>query len=194
MIPPTRLVIITLGTQAALAGLAALGFWAFDVPIAWGRPRDVPIGFVVAIVLAGMNLWLLRYAPAHPIVSSIRTTYAELLAPLFAPLGPRAAVLVGLSAGLGEELLFRGLLQPLAGLPLASLTFGLAHVAGRGMAAFGVWATLMGALLGGLTLATGGLIAAIIAHGVYDALALTYIRRTAPGAMEAPRAVEDVTT
>lgn len=194
MIPPTRLLTITLSTQAALAGLAALGLWVFDVPIVWGRPLDVPIGLAASIALAATNLWLLRSAPANRMVSSIRTTYAELLAPLFAPLGPRAAVVVGLSAGLGEELLFRGLLQPLIGLPLASLTFGLAHVAGRGMAAFGVWATLMGALLGGLALVTGGLIAPIIAHGVYDALALTYIRKTAPGAMEAPGAAEDVTT
>ncbi len=178
MISAGRLVPVTIGMQAALAGIAALGIWAFDVPVAWGRPVDVPIGLAAALAIGGLNLWLLRHAPANWLVSSVRTIYGRLLAPLFAPLGPRAAVLVGLSAGVGEELFFRGLLQPLLGLALASVIFGLAHVAGRDMAGFGIWAMLMGAALGGLAIATGGLLAPIIAHGVYDALALTYIRRT----------------
>lgn len=186
MIPPGRLVLVTIGMQAALAGTAALGIWAFDVPVAWGRPVDIAIGLAAALALGILNLWMLRYAPANWLVSSVRTIYGRLLAPLFAPLGPRAAVLVGLSAGVGEELFFRGLLQPLIGLALASLVFGLAHVAGRDMAGFGVWATLMGAALGGLAVVTGGLLAPIIAHGVYDALALTYIRRTTPVADGVP--------
>jgi membrane protease YdiL (CAAX protease family) len=33
--------------------------------------------------------------------------------------------------------------------------------------------------MGGLAIATGGLIAPIVAHGVYDMLALAYIRRGA---------------
>jgi membrane protease YdiL (CAAX protease family) len=32
-------------------------------------------------------------------------------------------------------------------------------------------------VMGGLAIATGGLIAPIVAHGVYDMLALEYIRR-----------------
>jgi membrane protease YdiL (CAAX protease family) len=192
MIPPKRLVAITLGTQAALTGAAALGMWAFDVPPAWGRPADVPIGLGAALALAGLNLWMLRHAPTNWVVSSVRRIYGDVLVPLFAPLGPRVAVFVGLSAGVGEELFFRGLLQPLVGVTLASLLFGLAHVAGRGMVGFGIWATLMGAALGGLAVATGGLIAPMIAHGAYDALALTYIRRTAPDTADAVEG--DVTT
>jgi hypothetical protein len=37
----------------------------------------------------------------------------------------------------------------------------------------------MGLVMGALTIATGGLTAAIVAHGVYDMLALEYIRRGA---------------
>jgi uncharacterized protein len=194
MISPIRLAALTIGTQAALAALAAIGLWAFEVPVAWGRPADVPLGIAAALALAGLNLWLLRHAPTNWLVSGVRKTYRDLLAPLFAPLGPRAAVLVGLSAGIGEELFFRGLLQPLTGLVFASVLFGLAHVAGREMAGFGVWATLMGLILGGLAAGTGGLAAPMIAHGVYDALALTYIRQTAPASGGTAGAGGDVTT
>jgi membrane protease YdiL (CAAX protease family) len=47
------------------------------------------------------------------------------------------------------------------------------------MVPFGVWASAMGLALGGLAHVTGGLTAPIVAHGVYDILALAYIRRGA---------------
>ena len=61
-----------------------------------------------------------------------------------------------MAAGLGEEWLFRGVLQPLVGLVAASVLFGLAHVGGRTMLPFGVWASVMGLVLGGLAIVTGG--------------------------------------
>ena len=45
------------------------------------------------------------------------------------------------------------------------------------MLPFGVWAIGMGVVMGGLALVTGGLTAPMVAHGVYDMLALDYIRR-----------------
>jgi membrane protease YdiL (CAAX protease family) len=47
------------------------------------------------------------------------------------------------------------------------------------MVPFGVWASAMGLLLGGLAQATGGLTAPMVAHGVYDMLALAFLRRGA---------------
>jgi membrane protease YdiL (CAAX protease family) len=179
MIDPGRLVVLVLALQAALAGLTVLGMWAFGLPFVFGGAADAVIGLVAAGGLAGANWWLLFRAPAIQGVLAVRRMYDETLVPLFAPLGPGAATVVGLSAGVGEELFFRGLLQPLVGLPAASVLFGAAHVAGRGMWGFGVWAALMGAALGTLAAATGGLLAPIVAHGAYDVLALTYIRRTA---------------
>ncbi len=40
----------------------------------------------------------------------------------------------------------------------------------------GIWAACTGALLGWLAIATGGLLAPIVAHIAYDALALSYLR------------------
>jgi membrane protease YdiL (CAAX protease family) len=96
---------------------------------------------------------------------------------LFARFSPAGVVLLGAAAGLGEEWLFRGIVQPLVGLGWATLAFGAAHIGGARMLPFGVWASVMGLVMGGLADATGGLTAPIVAHGVYDMLALEYIRR-----------------
>lgn len=183
MIEPRGLVGLALGVQAGLAVLALGAARVLDLALPVGRPGDVLAGLAAAAALALANWWVIRHAPAVWPVTSVRHVYRVLIVPLFARIGARAAVIVGLAAGVGEELLFRGVLQPLVGLPLASLLFGAAHVAGREMVGFGVWAACMGAVLGALMAGTGGLLAPVVAHGVYDALALTYIRRA-----EAPRA------
>ena len=70
---------------------------------------------------------------------------------------------------------FAGCCSRWSGSPAASLAFGLAHVAGARMLAFGVWAAGMGVVLGGLALATGGLLASMTAHACYDVLAFNYL-------------------
>jgi membrane protease YdiL (CAAX protease family) len=87
-------------------------------------------------------------------------------------------------AGIGEEALFRGWLQPALadatspalGLVLASLLFGLAHAL---TALYAVLATLIGLYLGLLDLATGNLLVPILVHSVYDFIALTQWRQAA---------------
>ena len=107
----------------------------------------------------------------------------ELLVPLFAQCSPTQLALVSAFAGIGEELFFRGLLQPLligwlgviAGLCLASLIFGLLHAV---TPAYAIVATLVGAYLGWIALATGNLLGPMIAHSLYDFVALVYLIRT----------------
>ena len=84
--------------------------------------------------------------------------------------------MISVLAGVGEEVLFRGAMQPEWGLIATSLIFGLFHIGGRLTMALGIWAACTGALLGWLTIATGGLLAPIVAHITYDALALSYLR------------------
>ncbi len=86
---------------------------------------------------------------------------------------------MGALAGIGEEWLFRGVIQPLAGLIVASLLFGLAHVGARSMVPFGVWAAAWGSAGRHSRILTDGLTAPMVAHGVYDMLALAYLRRGA---------------
>lgn len=86
------------------------------------------------------------------------------------------------AAGIGEELFFRGWLQPFlgeflgttGGLIGASLAFGLAHPHSRTYFAL---AGVLGILFGWLWLATGSLVGPIVAHALYDLAAIWWLRR-----------------
>ena len=92
--------------------------------------------------------------------------------------------MVAALAGVGEELLFRGVIQtklagwttPLAGLLLASVLFGLAHALSKPYFAFAI---VVGIFLGWLALQYNDLVAPMVAHALYDFLALVYISRSA---------------
>jgi membrane protease YdiL (CAAX protease family) len=175
-----RIMFLALLTQG---GLITLSWWsarALNLFPQWGAPlRDGMIGLVVAVALAGTNYLLLTRAPANWIVTGVRTTYRETIVPLFGELPTFGVFVIGAAAGFGEEWLFRGILLPLTGLAVSSVLFGVAHVGGFRMLPFGVWATGMGVVMGTLAIVTGGLIAPMVAHAVYDMLALEYIRRGA---------------
>ncbi|MGY6588269.1 MAG: CPBP family intramembrane glutamic endopeptidase [Wenzhouxiangella sp.] len=105
------------------------------------------------------------------------------LIPALAAMPAGALFLIALSAGVFEELLFRGVIQaglsgPLGEWPallLASLFFGLAHAMSR---AYFLVATLMGVYLGWLFMITGNLLIPIIIHFLYDwAVLHYYVRR-----------------
>jgi len=175
-----RVFALALFTQSLLIVTAWAMARVLQLPPQWGElPRDIAIGVGGAAALALTNYLLLVHAPANWLVRGVRAVYHEVLVPLFARFTALSIIVIGAAAGIGEEWLFRGILQPLTGVIVASILFGVAHVGNRGMFAFGVWATGMGFLLGGLAHVTGGLIAPIVAHGVYDMLALAYIRRGA---------------
>lgn len=178
-----RILAAALATQA---GLIAFAWWltrVLDLPPQWGDPwRDAAIGVLVAVALGIANYLLLTRAPAGWVVDGVRAVFRETILPLFGGLGPVGVVLLGAAAGIGEEWFFRGVLQPRLGLIAATVLFGLAHVGGVRMFAFGVWATGMGLVMGLLAIATGGLTAPMVAHGVYDMLALEYVRRRRRGA------------
>jgi membrane protease YdiL (CAAX protease family) len=81
-----------------------------------------------------------------------------------------AAPLIGISAGVGEELLFRGALQPRYGIVLSSLLFALLHAQyGFSFVTFGTF--LLGCLFGVLA-KRHGTTSAIIAHTVYNTAAV----------------------
>ena len=90
--------------------------------------------------------------------------------------------MVALLAGVGEELLFRGVIQsklvewtsPVIGVVLASLVFGAAHALSR---LYFVLATLIGLYLGWLVERYGELVTPMIAHSLYDFLALVYLSK-----------------
>lgn len=176
MTPAGRLTLLAVLSQAALAAVALAGTAMAGLRISWvGERPAVAVGFGV-LTAAGLALvnFAVLHRPSGP-WRRVRVAVDEVLVPTFSALASWHMVVVSVAAGVGEELFFRGWLQPVLGLPVASIAFGLAHVAGPGMLAFGVWAVGMGVVMGGLALLTGGLLASMTAHVCYDVLAFHYL-------------------
>ena len=136
-------------------------------------------GLAATVPMLGL-LGLLIRSRWSPLVE-LRQQVDELLGKLFYHSNFWEMALISFAAGVCEELLFRGVLQqllqqwidpPLA-LLLVGLLFGLAHAMS---AAYFVLATLAGIYLGWLALACGNLVPPMIAHGLYDFVALWYLR------------------
>lgn len=103
----------------------------------------------------------------------------QLVVPLFRTTPAGTVLLVSLLAGVGEELLFRGVIQgglsgvlgPWAALVVASILFGAVHALTR---AYFIIATLMGFYLGLMYLWTDNLLIPILIHFLYDWIVLRY--------------------
>jgi membrane protease YdiL (CAAX protease family) len=63
---------------------------------------------------------------------------------------------------------------PVIGLAITSLLFGLAHALSK---LYFLFAVAVGVFLGWMTLRYNDLVAPMVAHGVYDFLALVYLSR-----------------
>jgi hypothetical protein len=80
-----------------------------------------------------------------------------------------ASILLGVSAGVGEELLVRGALQPRAGLFWASVLFAAGHVQ---YTWFGMLTILLLGVLLGIVRARTNTTTAIMVHALYDIIAV----------------------
>ncbi|MCC7370216.1 MAG: CPBP family intramembrane metalloprotease [Chloroflexi bacterium] len=134
------------------------------------RPLGVR-GLAVGVVAAGV-LWVagtaLDYATYHLWESAgWPTTDPELVDRLMgAAMSPVGAVVAAVAAGLGEELLMRGVLQPRFGWLLPNLAFTAAHAFQYNLDAL-VSVFVLGALLA-FVRARWSTSEAIVAHGLYD--------------------------
>jgi membrane protease YdiL (CAAX protease family) len=158
---PRRLLPIVILGEGVMSVVALAWAWWIDLALPLGSAGSgVFWGSVAALTLGVVNLALLHARTNRWPGDALRRVCRVVVRPLFEHV----------------QLLFRGVLQSLVGLPLASLVFGAVHVGGRHFIGYGVWAACIGALLGWLMVVTGGLLAPIVAHAVYDALALAYVR------------------
>ena len=105
----------------------------------------------------------------------LKTVIMRFLGPVSVPM----AFYLALITAFGEELLFRGAMQPFLGLGLTSVLFGLLHLGKDGLvSAWSVWAFIAGLLLGWMYLETGSLWPPIIAHFGVNCLSILSLRRT----------------
>jgi uncharacterized protein len=173
----TILAVLTEGTLA-VAAVAASRVTGHTIEIgSW--PAGILAGAAACIVLAGVNYWALEHAPAIPPIRVLREVVDSILIPTFNAIRVYEAAIIAIAAGVGEELLFRGVIQREWGIVAASLLFGAAHTGGRALVLFGCWAALMGFVLGAVAAMTGGIVAPVVAHTIYDFAAILYVQRIA---------------
>ncbi len=177
----SRLLPLAVVGEGALAIVGGVWLYAAGHPVRMGATwAALGAGVAVAVGLALVQWWLQRWAPPVGPVDAMRELQRTIFEPLFAPLSTAEVVAISALAGIGEEILFRGAVQASFGWPIASIAFGACHLglSRRGWV-LGLWAALAGAVLAGLAIATGGLLAPIVAHAGYDLAALLWIRRQA---------------
>ena len=171
-----RFVRLALVFYSAFLLLAALlgALWNENVFELGGEPlRNLSIGVATAFGTVTSSIILLHLLPA------VRSLSDELAPVLVDGSRRRDLVLVSAASGIGEEVLFRGALQPMLGLVLASLLFGMMHVGpDRRYLIWTLWAVGAGFLFGFLYIWTGGLLAPISAHIIHNAATLLLWRRS----------------
>ena len=181
--PRTSIVALAVVFEAGIGVLALILGWALAIPlvdqllitpktVAWGMAATVPMVVVLAI-LASM-----QWSPCRKLLARVR----DVAAPLFRDCSVWQLGIVALAAGMAEELLFRGVLQMegtrIAGaataIVLTSLVFGAMHAL---TPLYAIFAGFVSAYLGWLMVATDSLVPPIVAHAMYDWIALMYLVR-----------------
>lgn len=180
MLPERQILVIGLAVEAALAGVYFVWAYYRGAPFDLApESDDVLMGLAAAVALMIFNLALLKLARTSiPLLRQCGEFVDEVVKPLADQLSVRSAAVISISAGVGEELFFRGMLQAEFGVIAASALFAAMHF-GTAIAQFPVVALLyffIGFALGLLYLVMTELWVVIIAHGLYDFIALIYLK------------------
>ncbi|MEK6250179.1 MAG: CPBP family intramembrane metalloprotease [Planctomycetales bacterium] len=185
----SRIFATAAGFEGGLGLLAWLIGWWLDVPpwqtlhwsieaMLWGLAATLPL--IAALLLID------RY-PFGPF-RDLKRVVDNLVVPIFRGFRIWQFLILAVLAGVGEELLFRGLLQaglaeflqdriaePLApwlALAVASVIFGLMHPITK---TYAILCMLVGFYLGWLWIMTDNLLVPIVIHAAYDFVALVYL-------------------
>lgn len=88
------------------------------------------------------------------------------------------ALYLAVISSVGEEILFRGAIQPFVGIGICALLFGLLHIGPSGnLSSWSIWAVAAGWLLGFMYDQTGTLWAPMITHASVNAISILNLRR-----------------
>ncbi|MEQ8210079.1 MAG: CPBP family intramembrane glutamic endopeptidase [Lacipirellulaceae bacterium] len=163
-----------------LAG-ALLAKW-YGLPIReWLTPESGDLVRGVLATLPMLALFAATMVIAWGPLVRLRERVQGFVSELFAESNLPQLAALALAAGVGEEILFRGAIQPIVAewtspvlaLVIASFLFGAVHAA---TPTYFIVATLVGMYLGWLFQQWEDLSAPIIAHGLYDFVALWWLR------------------
>jgi CAAX protease family protein len=172
--------------EGGLAGLALLLGWITDIqPLASLRLTGTAIGVGILGTIPLFFLFLLFFQYPVGALHPIKRMLIDVLGPLLSACRWHELLLLAALAGLSEEMLFRGFLQPwielkagaVASLFGSNLLFGLAHMV---TPLYALLAGVIGVYLG-LLFDAGeqrNLLTPVIIHGLYDYLAFLVVVRT----------------
>jgi len=163
---------IALGTRGTLPLTLASPWLPLEAPndVLYSLGLGTCLGLLIAI---GTRYAVPRFAWARDLHRELR--------PLTQGLSGLGIVALAVTSSVGEELLFRGLLQPWLGLWLAALLFGVLHqLAGPSRWIWAGWATVVGLLLGAIFALTGSLAGPLAAHALVNGLNLSYLKHHDP--------------
>ncbi len=178
---------------ALTAAMFEAGLSVLAVALGWllGHPplqtfhfdgNDAALG--IAATLPPLALFGLCLKVPLPPLRTIMRILDEVLVPPFRECRLVQLAIIALLAGVGEEMLFRGIVQTAVaqqiggprgmwlGLLIAALLFGLLHPL---TPTYALLAALIGLYLGGLWLASGNLLVPITTHAAYDFAVLVYL-------------------
>ncbi len=142
--------------------------------------KDAVWGIAAAMPLIALFLAMLRW-PVGPL-AAVKEFCEQEVVPLFRDSNWSELALISLSAGVGEEMFFRGVLQASltdwlgigSGLALASILFGVLHPISI---SYIIIAAFTGLYLGAIWIYNGNLLTVMLTHTIYDFVALGYLIR-----------------
>ena len=150
----------------------------FDV-FSWSTDGDDIDNLVRIVFLTIGILYCLGYLieEIFPDYRDVKSSMTEMLSalPLWAP------PVLGIVSGIGEEVLFRGALQPLLGWIVTSVLFGLVHLApatasrSSRITSWSLATGIAGLLFGYIFLKTENLLPCIIAHALINCLSMYWM-------------------
>jgi membrane protease YdiL (CAAX protease family) len=190
-----NITLVALLFEGGLALLALVLGWAAGQPplentdLSWSAAPRLAAGAAWGCAATLPMIVGLLVADRFPIgaLRRVRRVVVDYVAPLFSRCNLVQLALISITAGVGEEMLFRGVLQQAVsdriggpwgiwvGLAVASAVFGVCHWL---TSTYALLAAVTGAYLGLLYIALDGHLAApIVAHALYDFVALAYLTR-----------------
>ncbi|MGF7185571.1 hypothetical protein GGQ84_001662 [Desulfitispora alkaliphila] len=126
---------------------------------------------------AGFGVFVLVYL-LYLKLPSFRAWGQRQVMPMLKSFSTSELLIMGITAGIAEEILFRGALQPILGIFITSLLFGIVHYwFKKELLPYGIAAFCISILLGWSYEVSGNLIVPIAIHSVYNVSVILAIGR-----------------